>query len=105
MARCESVRDQGGEGANHWYHVVIREGRNREVRRLFDALGLRVSRLMRVRFGTLVLPRNLRRGQYLEMAPRDIRQLLGELGIEPISLEAARGERSARPRHQRRRAR
>ena len=105
MARCEAVRDQGGEGANHWYHVVIREGRNREVRRLFDALGLRVSRLMRVRFGTLVLPRNLRRGQYFEMPPRDIRQLLGELGLETISPEAGRGERSAHPRRQRRRAR
>ena len=100
MARCESVRGQGGEGANHWYHVVIREGRNREVRRLFDALGLKVSRLMRVRFGSLMLPRNLRRGQFVEMPPREIRELLAALGLESISLEAARGERPAHRRRQ-----
>jgi 23S rRNA pseudouridine2605 synthase len=105
MARCESVRGQGGEGANHWYHVVIREGRNREVRRLFDALGLKVSRLMRVRFGSLTLPRNLRRGQFVEMPPRDIRQLLGELGLEAINVEAARGERPAHHRRQAHRSR
>ena len=105
LAHCESVRDRGGEGANHWYHVVIREGRNREVRRLFEAIGLRVSRLMRVRFGTLSLPRALRRGQYVEMPPREVRQLMTELGLETISAEAVRGERSARHRRQARRSR
>jgi 23S rRNA pseudouridine2605 synthase len=100
VGRCESIRDQGGEGANHWYHVVIREGRNREIRRLFDALGLRVSRLMRVRFGTLTLPRGLKRGQYLELRRPEVRQLLTELGLAatPIRTEAARGSRPARHR-------
>jgi 23S rRNA pseudouridine2605 synthase len=100
IGRCESIRDQGGEGANHWYHVVIREGRNREVRRLFDALGLRVSRLMRVRFGTLTLPRALKRGQYLEMRRGEVAELLALLGVaaEPVTTEAARGSQPARRR-------
>ena len=100
VGRCESIRDQGGEGANHWYHVVIREGRNREVRRLFDALGLRVSRLMRVRFGTLTLPRDLKRGRYLELRRREVGDLLVELGLETraVRTEAARGSRPERHR-------
>lgn len=99
MARCESVRDRGGEGANHWYHVVIREGRNREVRRLFQALGLRVSRLMRVRFGPLNLPRQLRRGAFVELPPRDVRGLLAALGLEAPVAAVARGQRPAHRRH------
>ncbi len=98
MARCDSIRDRGGEGANHWYHVVVREGRNREVRRLFEAMGLRVSRLMRVRFGSLSLPRDLRRGRYVELPPRDTRLLMASLGLIPVSEEAARGARSGRRR-------
>lgn len=78
-ARCEAVADGGGEGANHWYRIVIREGRNRVVRRLFEALGLTVSRLMRVRFGPVILPPRLKRGQYVELSPRDVRQLLSSL--------------------------
>jgi 23S rRNA pseudouridine2605 synthase len=99
MARCESVRDRGGEGANHWYHVVVREGRNREVRRLFQALGLRVSRLMRVRFGALNLPRQLKRGQFIELPPREVRQLLAALGVDAPVPAADRGQRPAHRRH------
>jgi len=82
MARCDAVEDGGGEGANRWYRVVIREGRNRILRRLFDALGLTVSRLMRVRFGSVTLPPRLKRGQYVELPPREVQHLLASLGFQ-----------------------
>jgi 23S rRNA pseudouridine2605 synthase len=81
LARCDSIQDAGGEGANHWYRLVIREGRNRVVRRMFAALRHAVSRLIRVRFGTVSLPRQLRRGQFLELPPRETRQLLASLDV------------------------
>jgi 23S rRNA pseudouridine2605 synthase len=83
VARLESLEDRGGEGANHWYHVVVREGRNRVLRRIFEALGLVVSRLMRVRFGSIRLPPQLKRGQFVELPPREVRQLLIALGLPP----------------------
>lgn len=75
IARFERVEPRGGMGSNRWYHVVLMEGRNREVRRMFGALGLTVSRLIRVRFGSLTLPPRLRRGCYLELGPREMRLL------------------------------
>lgn len=82
VARCESIEDAGGEGANHWYRLVIREGRKRVVRRMLAALGHTVSRLIRVRFGPVSLPRRLRRGQFLELAPRETRRLLASLELD-----------------------
>jgi 23S rRNA pseudouridine2605 synthase len=72
-AALRSIEDGGGEGANHWYRVVITEGRNREVRKLFDAVGLTVSRLIRIRYGTVVLPHGLRRGAWVDLEEGDVR--------------------------------
>ena len=74
-ASFRSVEDGGGEGVNHWYRVVITEGRNREVRKLFDAVGLTVSRLIRIRYGTVVLPRGLKRGVWTDLDENDVRAI------------------------------
>src|SRR5207248_10608032 len=74
-AHFKSIEDGGGEGANHWYRVVITEGRNREVRKLFDEVGLTVSRLIRIRYGTVVLPRGLKRGVWVDLGDEDVRAI------------------------------
>lgn len=76
LARFDSIQDGGGKGINHWYHVVIREGRNREVRRMWESQGITVSRLIRVRFGPFYLPRDLRPGRYQELSPREVSEFL-----------------------------
>jgi 23S rRNA pseudouridine2605 synthase len=76
VAAFDVLQDRGGEGSNHWYQVILREGRNREVRRLFEAVGLMVSRLMRVRFGPVSLPPRLKRGQMLALEDKEVRELL-----------------------------
>lgn len=81
VARFTSLLDAGGEGSNHWYRVVIREGRKREVRRLFEAVGLLVSRLMRVRFGPVELPSRLKRGGLHELAADEVAKLLHWAGL------------------------
>ena len=74
-ASFKSVEDGGGEGVNHWYRVVITEGRNREVRRLFEVVGHAVSRLIRIRYGSVVLPRGLKRGVWVDLGEQDLRLL------------------------------
>ena len=83
MAQFDSIEEGGGEGANCWYRVTISEGRNREVRRMFEAVGRAVSRLIRVRYGIMHLPRSLRRGQWAELHERDIRDLMDLVGMTP----------------------
>jgi 23S rRNA pseudouridine2605 synthase len=85
-ARFETLIDVGGEGANHWYHVTLREGRNREVRRMFEAVGVQVSRLIRVRFGPFRLPPGLKRGQWRELDASEI-----ALALAPLEAPAGRG--------------
>lgn len=84
-ANVEKLEDGGGEGTNHWYHVVIKEGRNREVRRLFEALGLMVSRLIRTRYGTIAMPSRLKRGQTLELTPEEVSAVLTAAGMKAAS--------------------
>ncbi len=80
VAHFDEVRDVGGEGVNHWYHVILREGRNREVRRLWESQGVTVSRLTRVRYGPITLRRGLPPGQWDELDDRQIRALLDAVG-------------------------
>ncbi len=80
-AQFTTLEDGGGEGSNCWYRVTIHEGRNREVRRLFEAVGHAVSRLIRIRYGAMVLPRGLKRGHWMELGERDIAQLMQAAGM------------------------
>jgi 23S rRNA pseudouridine2605 synthase len=80
MAQFGTIEDGGGEGSNCWYRVTISEGRNREVRRLFESVGHAVSRLIRIRYGAMVLPRGLKRGAWMELDERDIRALFQAAG-------------------------
>lgn len=75
-AHFEDIVDAGGEGSNHWYHVIVRQGRNRLVRRLWESQDVRVSRLIRVRFGSITLPRLLRRGRWEELEMDAVNELI-----------------------------
>ncbi|CAH0271799.1 Ribosomal large subunit pseudouridine synthase B [Massilia sp. Bi118] len=82
LASFTKIADGGGEGVNRWYRVVIGEGRNREVRRMFEAVGLTVSRLIRTRYGAMTLPTGLKRGRWEEMEENDVRNFMSAFGIE-----------------------
>ena len=82
-AAFASLRDAGGSGANHWYHVTLKEGRNREVRRLWESLGVAVSRLIRVRFGPIGLPRELRPGRHRPLTRLEVVALYRAAGLKP----------------------
>lgn len=81
VAKIERLFEQGGEGVNKWYNVTLKEGRNREVRRIFDSQGLTVSRLVRVRFGPIGLPARLRRGQYYELNQFEVANVIRWAGL------------------------
>lgn len=76
LARVERIHSQGGEGANKWYNVVLKEGRNREVRRIFEHFGLTVSRLVRTGFGPIGLPNRLKRGQFYELNAAEVASVM-----------------------------
>ena len=80
LARFGTIQDGGGEGANCWYRVTISEGRNREVRRMLESLGHAVSRLIRIRYGAMVLPQGLKRGAWMELDESDVRALTQAVG-------------------------
>jgi 23S rRNA pseudouridine2605 synthase len=91
VAAFSKLEDAGGQGANRWYRVVIAEGRNREVRRMFEAVGLEVSRLIRIRYGAIRLPRSLARGRYLELSPEWVQAWMHDLGIAAEEARAKSG--------------
>ncbi len=80
IAQFGSIEEGGGEGSNHWYRVTISEGRNREVRRMIESVGHAVSRLIRIRYGAMMLPRGLKRGAHMELDDADIRALVHAAG-------------------------
>ncbi|MEP6679490.1 MAG: pseudouridine synthase [Betaproteobacteria bacterium] len=84
VARCDSVADAGGDedASNHWYKVVLHEGRNREVRRLFEKLGVMVSRLIRTRYGPVAMPTVLKRGDLLELEPPAVASVVDSAGLQ-----------------------
>jgi 23S rRNA pseudouridine2605 synthase len=81
VAQFSKIANGGGEGINRWYRVTIGEGRNREVRRMFEAIGLTVSRLIRTRYGALTLPRGLKRGRWEELDEHAVRELMALSGL------------------------
>jgi 23S rRNA pseudouridine2605 synthase len=83
-AHFSDIVAAGGDGANQWFHVTLMEGRNREVRRLWESQGLRVSRLKRVRYGALFLPNRLRMGEFSELTATDHRVLREDVGLPPV---------------------
>ena len=97
-AQFGAINEEGrGEGANQWYRVTIGEGRNREVRRMIEAVGHAVSRLIRIRYGAMMLPRGLRRGQWMELGERDIRALGEASGTPEHVIRGGRDPEAARP--------
>ena len=82
LARFEEIIDSGGEATNHWYHVILKEGKNREVRRLWEAVGVEVSRLMRVRYDSFSLPKWLKPGKYRFLDDAVIKRLYQKLELE-----------------------
>lgn len=97
-ARVLSLEEAGGSGANRWYRITLAEGRNREVRRLFEAVGHVVSRLIRVRYGSVLLPRGLRRGAWMELEPPAVLELMAQAGMAAPPRPAAPRRRSGPPR-------
>ena len=82
-ARFTDIVDGGGEGINHWFYVVLMEGRNREVRRLWESQGLTVSRLKRVRYGDVFMPSKLKKGEWMELPDKDVQVLYDMAGLAP----------------------
>ena len=94
LAKVDAIVPAGGEGVNQWYHLIIREGRNREVRRLMEHLGLTVSRLIRVRFGPIAMPSRLKRGMKEELPEEEVEALLRWCGMVKGAAEQRKADAS-----------
>ena len=81
-AHFDNILEAGGEGANRWWRVTLKEGRNREVRRIFDAVGVTVSRLIRIRYGIVALPPGLKRGQSADLSAESVTELMASVGLK-----------------------
>ncbi|MDR0781315.1 MAG: 23S rRNA pseudouridine(2605) synthase RluB [Pseudomonadales bacterium] len=114
-AHFNDIRYAGGEGANHWYHVTLQEGRNREVRRLWEAQGVKVSRLKRVRYGNILIPSYVKMGKFIELPAADAKALYTLAGLryrptsKPLDLKGRyearrRGDKRIAPPKDRKRA-
>ncbi|HWX00007.1 pseudouridine synthase [Collimonas sp.] len=97
LAQFTKIADGGGEGINKWYRVVIGEGRNREVRRMFEAIGLTVSRLIRTRYGAMTLPRGLKRGRWEELEENAVRDMMAAYGLDKPAAGQNAGGGKGRP--------
>ncbi|GAB2191690.1 23S rRNA pseudouridine(2605) synthase RluB [Sessilibacter sp. MAH2] len=102
VAKFTDVVDGAGEGRNRWFYCVVMEGRNREVRRLWESQGVKVSRLKRVRYGNIFIPSHVRVGQWIELLPKEVADLCLTAGIEPPRYKPlATKEKEAYLRHSR----
>lgn len=99
FAKFDDIKEGGGTGVNKWYHVTIKEGRKREVRRMFESQALKVSRLIRTRYGTMILPKELRTGRFIELDAKEIGKLVESVGLrqrQGTGLNTAAKEKQAR---------
>jgi len=97
-AQFDTIDDAGGEGSNHWYHVTLREGRNREVRRLWEAFDIQVSRLHRIKFAHFELPRSLKRGRWKELSPDELAEFESLAGVKSTKSAKVVVQRSSKQR-------
>jgi len=97
QAAFSSILEAGGQGANHWYHVIVREGRNREVRRLWESQGIQVSRLIRVRYGPVPLPAGLRAGRTRELEGSELAALYAAVRLPAPRPAAPRSSAARKP--------
>ena len=107
-AHFERILDAGGQGRNHWYHVTLKEGRNREVRRMWEAFDLTVSRLLRIRFAFIELQRSLRPGKWRDLTDKEVSRLLELAGMarqtSPNEQKARGSKKKHKKKHYTRRA-